>query len=229
MLCKHLCIISAGLIAFSCTSPTTIHPIPNANISAQDRADIAGLASHFSTRTIDSISISHFHYYELVPYRDTATDFYGFVHFDSTYSDTDAVSYQDLYFYNRYWSSFNTDTAYDSTRVFVHDWYSESKCLYSYEKRIFKIDTITVITRTDSIINKPLIAHVLSLIQENQFTKKDTSLHFTEKLADLNYVNVSVRNDSTTFSLGFGSGNPTFLFSYFAGALEFSGIEMLIY
>jgi hypothetical protein len=213
-----------------CSKPATITQpgIPNANLSVQDKADIVALASHFSMRAIDTINVWRYQYVELalVP-PDRNADFYGVVTYDSTYSDTDRISYQTLVFYNRRWSAFVTDSAYDSGRVFINDWYSAPQYLSRYEKRVFTVDTATVMSQVSDTVDKVMVTTILRLVLHNQYSAADTNLRFAEPISNIEKIEVSIKNDTTSIVLVIGKARC--VFKYVSGLLSLSGIWVLKY
>lgn len=216
---KRLIVVCACFGCFSCSNPVTV--IPSTDLSARDRADITLLARHFSQRNIDSIWAGPTVYYGYyVGPAHGENDYTGHVTFDSVYTDTDKISYQSLVFYNRYWYAYSAYRPPDSELVFVNDWYSKSTYLYTWDKTVFKIDTLAIIATLGGIANKTTVVGYLNTIYAIQADTADTNHkkmppYFS--MTNVSSIYSYTYQDTTTMSLQCGDNAAYYDFRFFAG------------
>jgi hypothetical protein len=192
----------------------------DADLSAQDRADITLLASHFSERNIDTIRAGPTSYGWWVRPMNRENDFTGHVTFDPVYTDTDKISYQSLQFYNRYWCAYSACGLPDSELVFVNDWYSSSVYFSDVVKTVFKIDTLTIIATVSGDLNKTAIVGYLNTIYAIQADTADTNYKKIPagfSLAGVTNINLSTYQDTTRLNLQCENNHACYWFRFFAG------------
>jgi len=213
---KWLLLVGVCFGCFSCSNPVKENTVPDANLSALERADIALLAAHFSSRNIDSIWAGPTVYYgHGVPVQPgpRENDFTGHVTFDSMYTDTDKISCQGLQFSNKYWYSYSGHVLPDSEMVFVNDWYSYPGYFGTVEKTVFKIDTLIIFATVSGVLNKTAIVGYLNTIYAMMADSADTS--YKRFLTDFSVARVasissSAIQDTTFLDLNYGD----FFFTY---------------
>jgi hypothetical protein len=132
-------------------------------------------------------------------------------------------------FFNRKWLAYNADSAYDTGRVFVNNWYSTPQYFSSFDKRIFRVDSISIITRADDSINKPLATDLLRMVLHDQYSSLNSVFHVSDSLASVESIDMSTKADTTffhlTFVLSVAEGTITYNFTYTAGVLLLTSIS----
>jgi hypothetical protein len=205
---------------FSCSNPVKENDpvIPGLVLNALERADITLLAGAFSNRKISRISVDRTRYFGYSYPQDVqANDFTGIVQFDSVYTDTDKISYQDLQFYNRHWHKFSTDGLPDSGRVFVNDWYSSQDLFYPTEKTVFKLDSFTIIAEFSGTLNKTQIAeylHEIAAIQPGLLDTNQQKIIADFSMPEVSSIGSSTIHDTTDIDVQCGDWMSTYRFKF---------------
>jgi hypothetical protein len=125
--------------------------------------------------------------------------------------------------------AYAADSAYDTGRVFVNNWYSTPQYFSSFEKRIFRVDSVTIIARTGDSISKPTAMDLLRMILHNQYSGVKPGLHLLDSLTNIASIEMSTKADTTFFHLTFGlsvaEGIITYNFTYAEGVLSLTSIS----
>jgi hypothetical protein len=217
---KWLIVVCAWCSFFFCSNPAKENNVPGIDLSALDRADITLLASHFSQRNIDTISAGPTVYYGWMAPVNRENDYTGHVTFDSVYTDTDKISYQSLIFYNRYWYAYSAYGLPDSGLVSVKHWYSSLDYLYTTEKTVFKIDTLTIIAAVNGELKKTAIVDYLNKLYAIEADSADTNhikIPADFSMARVTDIRSSVYQDTTAMNLQCGSIFTTYQFRFLSG------------
>jgi hypothetical protein len=225
-------IACACLVYLSCGRNPAGNAYQGADLSAQDLSDIALLAAHFSQRHIDTISAGYTSYrghWAPLPYREN--DFTGYVQFDSIYTDTDKVSYQNLRFYNRFWYAYAAYKPSNSEIVFVNDWYSCQSYFSAVEKTVFKIDTLTIIASLSGELGKTAVVGLFDTILAAQTDTADTN--HSKIPADFSLANTTnlysyTSNDSTFLNISTGN-HIIYRTTFVAGELRNVFVEHIVF
>lgn len=217
----------------SCSNPADENGsrVPGIVLTARERADITLLAGKFSTRRVSGISADSTSYFGWESSTRNEHDFTGTVQYDSAYTDTDKISYQNLRFYNRQWYRFSIDGLPDSEKVFVNNWYSSPAGFTTEEKTVFNINSLTIIALFSGALNKMVITEYLQKITAIQPGLLDTNqqkIIAGFSLPDISSISSSTKQDTTFIDLQCGNWMSTYRFKFVESEFkEFSLMQLI--
>ena len=111
--------------------------------------------------------------------------------------------------------------------VFVNNWYSSAAYLYTVEKTVFKIDTLTIIAGLSSVLNKTALVGYLNTLYAIQSDTADTNYKKIPagfSVAGVTSIGSTADQDTTTMDLQ--CGGDTYWFRFLAN--DFLGVGIVV-